>query len=360
MLLLGEHGTLLLSPIAPRRWRVAGDRGPLHGSLRPAAPDAEALQALCDPYLPRPARITRVHRSTCSCTHHRRAASFRRGRAFLLGGAARVPSPLTFEGTNAGIQDAWNLGWKLACAERGAATDGLLASYDAERRGIDLRITRDRAEIERNLPLRGSLGRPVRDAVFPFVAARPGYERAIARTTTQLSYGYRGSPAVAGGRPGHPRPGDLAPERPLTTDGGVAIHDGRAYVALRFVGTGAELDSFVPVAWPTNGSVRVRTVAVCRHLGDDARGPRGVAVVHDADGGLHEAWGASGPTQVLVRPDGYLAWRGRAEDTPDLARHLARVHGGPIVPAVRAAEGPPTPAPAPAPAAPLRSSGTPA
>ena len=78
---------------------------------------------------------------------------------------------------NSGIQDAWNLGWKLAQAERGRSTDLLLESYDAERRDASLRITRDREQIERLFtpatPFSGS-NRHLLDA---FVASLPGYER---------------------------------------------------------------------------------------------------------------------------------------------------------------------------------------
>lgn len=67
---------------------------------------------------------------------HRLAATFRSGRVFLAGDAAHTHSPAGAQGMNSGIQDASNLGWKLALTSRGTAAGALLDSYDAERRPV--------------------------------------------------------------------------------------------------------------------------------------------------------------------------------------------------------------------------------
>jgi hypothetical protein len=65
--------------------------------------------------------------------HHRRAEGFRKGRCFLLGDAAHIHSPVGAQGMNTGLQDAYNLGWKLALVVSGQADAALLDSYEAER-----------------------------------------------------------------------------------------------------------------------------------------------------------------------------------------------------------------------------------
>jgi 2-polyprenyl-6-methoxyphenol hydroxylase-like FAD-dependent oxidoreductase len=65
--------------------------------------------------------------------HHRRAERFRQGRWFLLGDAAHIHSPVGAQGMNTGLQDAYNLGWKLALVVSGRAGASLLDSYEAER-----------------------------------------------------------------------------------------------------------------------------------------------------------------------------------------------------------------------------------
>jgi 2-polyprenyl-6-methoxyphenol hydroxylase-like FAD-dependent oxidoreductase len=79
--------------------------------------------------------------------HHRRAARFQDGRCFLLGDAAHVHSPMGGQGMNTGLQDAYNLGWKLALVLTGHADAALLESYEAERVPVAERLlsTTDRA-----------------------------------------------------------------------------------------------------------------------------------------------------------------------------------------------------------------------
>src|SRR5262249_32917011 len=79
--------------------------------------------------------------------HHRLAARYRVGRAFLVGDAAHIHSPVGGQGMNTGFQDAYNLAWKLDLVVRGRARDSLLDTYEVERRPIaqDVLFGTDRA-----------------------------------------------------------------------------------------------------------------------------------------------------------------------------------------------------------------------
>ncbi|HEY6928992.1 MAG TPA: FAD-dependent monooxygenase [Thermoanaerobaculia bacterium] len=72
--------------------------------------------------------------------HHRRAAQFRKGRCFVLGDAAHVHSPVGAQGMNTGLQDAYNLAWKLGLVVPGRADLGLLDSYERERLPVAERL----------------------------------------------------------------------------------------------------------------------------------------------------------------------------------------------------------------------------
>ena len=128
------------------------------------------------------------------------------GRIFLAGDAAHVHSPAGAQGMNTGIQDAWNLGWKLALVTRGVADEALLDSYDAERRpvgGFVVRFT-DRAfsAATSTNPLVRALRTQLAPRLLP-LALR--FDRAVAygfRTISQLNINYRHSPAVQEGQPG--------------------------------------------------------------------------------------------------------------------------------------------------------------
>src|SRR5262245_29081092 len=72
--------------------------------------------------------------------HHRRAVRFRDRRCFLLGDAAHIHSPVGAQGMNTGLQDAYNLAWKLALVTQGRADATLLESYEAERLPVARRL----------------------------------------------------------------------------------------------------------------------------------------------------------------------------------------------------------------------------
>ncbi|MFD0750466.1 FAD-dependent monooxygenase [Mucilaginibacter calamicampi] len=77
--------------------------------------------------------VTRVHWFTTYRLHHRMAESFRQQRCFLIGDAAHIHSPVGGQGMNTGLQDAYNLGWKLAGVINGQFNEDVLNSYAAER-----------------------------------------------------------------------------------------------------------------------------------------------------------------------------------------------------------------------------------
>ncbi|GAC1481480.1 MAG: FAD-dependent monooxygenase [Gemmatimonadaceae bacterium] len=146
--------------------------------------------------------------------HHRVAARFRDGRAFLLGDAAHVHSPVGGQGMNTGIGDAVNLAWKLAAVLKGSAPESLLATYDQERRRFALRLvaTTDRAFTV--VIKQGPLARWVRTRVvprlLPLLFRTPPLRRFLFRTLAQLNLNYRDS-ALSVGMAGAVRGGDRLP-----------------------------------------------------------------------------------------------------------------------------------------------------
>ena len=116
-----------------RPCRPVRDRPPF-GQPGPGVTRSE-LQALLDE-AGLDARITKLAWSGRYRLQHRLAARMRHGRLFLVGDAAHAFSPATGQGMNTGIQDAINLGWKLAFAPTAADRESLLDSYDRERRQV--------------------------------------------------------------------------------------------------------------------------------------------------------------------------------------------------------------------------------
>jgi 2-polyprenyl-6-methoxyphenol hydroxylase-like FAD-dependent oxidoreductase len=138
---VGAGGVAMFFPLGrPTTWRVIAMAADAQTELRRSASgeivsdlELSQLQALVDPptagavRLRDPAWLTHFH------LHHRQTESYRSGNVFLAGDAAHIHSPVGAQGMNTGIQDAWNLGWKLGLVARGLAEDRLLDTYEAER-----------------------------------------------------------------------------------------------------------------------------------------------------------------------------------------------------------------------------------
>ena len=220
--------------------------------------------------------------------HHRVADHFRKGRAFLLGDAAHIHSPVGGQGMNTGIGDAVNLAWKLAAVLRGRAEASLLDSYEPERIAFARRLvaTTDRAFT--GVTSSGATARLVRlrlvPLLFPLLFRFRPVRRLMFRTVSQTAVNYRGS-SLSEGRAGPVHGGDRLP-----------------WVEPESPGTGA--DNFTPldsIDWQVHvygeASTEIRTACDRRKL------PLHVFAWRPA----MRRTGLRRNAVYLVRPDGYVA-----------------------------------------------------
>jgi 2-polyprenyl-6-methoxyphenol hydroxylase-like FAD-dependent oxidoreductase len=159
-------------------------------------------------------QVNKVNWFSTYHVHHRVAAHFRKGRAFILGDAGHIHSPVGGQGMNTGIGDAVNLAWKLAAAVQGRGGDALLDSYELERRPFALRLvaTTDRAFTFVNAE--GRLAEIVRTRIAPVVLSgaltlEPVREFMF-RTISQITLNYRDGP-LSIGKAGEVHGGDRLP-----------------------------------------------------------------------------------------------------------------------------------------------------
>jgi hypothetical protein len=158
--------------------------------------------------------VQRVNWFSTYHVHHRVADQFRKGRAFLLGDAAHIHSPVGGQGMNTGIGDAVNLAWKLAAVLTGRADPSLVDSYEPERIAFARRLvaTTDRAftAVTSNGPIARCVRLQIVPAVAPMVFRFAPVRRFMFRTVSQTLLNYRGS-ALSTGRAGAVCGGDRLP-----------------------------------------------------------------------------------------------------------------------------------------------------
>jgi 2-polyprenyl-6-methoxyphenol hydroxylase-like FAD-dependent oxidoreductase len=128
---------------------------------------------------------------------HRSASRFRDRRCFLLGDAAHIHSPVGAQGMNTGLQDAYNLGWKLALVVDGRAREALLDSYEEERLPVARRLlnTTDRAFrlVVSDNPLAGLVRTQILARIAAFAMRRESIQKAAFRVVSQIGIHYRES-----------------------------------------------------------------------------------------------------------------------------------------------------------------------
>jgi 2-polyprenyl-6-methoxyphenol hydroxylase-like FAD-dependent oxidoreductase len=146
--------------------------------------------------------------------HHRVARRFRVGRAFLLGDAAHIHSPVGGQGMNTGIGDAVNLSWKLAWALAGRSAEKALDSYECERQRFAKRLveTTDRAftVVTRNGPVAEFVRVQLAPRLLPLLARTHFGPRFVFRSVSQIGIHYRGC-ELSAGRAGDICGGDRLP-----------------------------------------------------------------------------------------------------------------------------------------------------
>ena len=150
--------------------------------------------------------------------HHRAASRFRDRRCFLLGDAAHIHSPVGAQGMNTGLQDAYNLAWKLALVVKGQADASLLGSYEEERVPVALRLlnTTDRAFrlVVSDSPLAGLIRTKILARIAAFAMTLKPIQTIAFRIVSQIGIHYRNGPlseTLEGIPHSAPRAGDRFP-----------------------------------------------------------------------------------------------------------------------------------------------------
>ena len=230
--------------------------------------------------------ISKVNWFSTYHVHHRVGRQFRQGRAFLVGDAAHIHSPVGAQGMNTGIGDAVNLAWKIAAVVDGRGPDSLLDTYETERIGFARRLVSTTDRVFTVVMRQGPLAEQVRTRAFPGVAPLllrlPALRVWVFRTVSQIGVNYRDS-LLSVGVAGPLRGGDRLP----------------------WVRTGPDEDNFAPLTslgWQVHiyGEPAAGLAERCATLGLPL-------VAFPWSPGVGQTSGLRRGVLYLIRPDGYLA-----------------------------------------------------
>jgi 2-polyprenyl-6-methoxyphenol hydroxylase-like FAD-dependent oxidoreductase len=337
---LTDRGALFFFILCEGRKLVVADL-PTHHDAATEAPTLADIQALVAERGPAGARVSDPRWLTYFRIQYRLADHYRHGRVLLAGDAAHVHSLINGQGMNTGIQDAYNLAWKLALVAKGRAAEKLLDSYEKERRDVAHDVVQcTRLAME-----------SVTEWSHLSAAARTRLERNMvlpeparlhrAQHLEELDLDYRKSPIcvdqVRNGLSGGPHAGAQA------LDAGPLHRETRTLTLFELLrGTKHTLLAFAGPdgAWLGHGLTGLRERVLAAHgdllhayvVTEQAPGslPAEVKWVADPENVLTRRYGATRPCFYLIRPDGYVGYRSAPPSAADLRKYLDRVFRRPV------------------------------
>ncbi|MDX1945293.1 MAG: FAD-dependent monooxygenase [Pirellulaceae bacterium] len=337
-----ERGILAFFPITRDRFRVIADLGMAKTAGKPADPTLAEVQAKVDERGPGGLTMTDPVWLAGFRINERKVADYRRGRVMLAGDAAHIHSPAGGQGMNTGMQDSFNLAWKLALACRGTGQpEPLLQSYSRERSAVGDQVLRGAGMMTMVATLRSPLAQFLRNHTASVLTSFSFVQDKIKNALCELSIHYRHSPLVTDDWPwagGGLAAGERLPDAPLTCP-----HSGRettlfaetrgpGHALLLLPGTreGQTISPLVALAREIEADFPTVFAPLLVVSADDesrlaacaAEAP--LPLWLDATGRVHEALGAKDRTVVVVRPDGYVGYRGQPADGKALRTYLAR------------------------------------
>ncbi|MFQ4146632.1 FAD-dependent monooxygenase [Chlorogloeopsis sp. ULAP02] len=261
----------------------------------------------------------------------------RAGRVFVAGDALASHSPVGGQGMNTGLQDAYNLAWKLALVIKNQAPIHLLDSYQAEREPVSKFLLLSTEWATRAIVQSNPTIKFLRRHLASFATSFDPVQQRITNTLSELNVNYRNSPIVQDDYPlswlsRSPKAGERALDILVQTNQRqqrlynvlsdtqhhLLLFGGKLPSYTSLAQMAQEIESKFPVV------ITVHIVLIGTEIPKDLRWQGSIFL--DPQGECHRRYGASSASLYLIRPDGYIAYRSQAANVNQLMAYLQKVY----------------------------------
>ena len=189
-----EFGPVAIFPLNASRRRIVATIEHSEGD----APSLDVVRKILAERAPSGMEARELHWSSYFRIHHRHAPRLRMGRIFIAGDAAHLHSPFGGQGMNTGLQDVWNLVWKIDLFLHGHGNERLLDSYSAERLPVIKGVIETTDFLTKIMATPNKFAQALRDTVIPMVSRLAPFQHALVQKLSELGIPYNGSPIVEG------------------------------------------------------------------------------------------------------------------------------------------------------------------
>ncbi|MBD0336324.1 MAG: FAD-dependent monooxygenase, partial [Cyanobacteria bacterium Co-bin13] len=344
---LGRDRMLIFGLLPSGLWRIGVTLKASDPLMNSEKPTLERLQSLIDQQGGIPAQLREVTWSSAFTISYRKIEQLRHGRVFFAGDAAHIHSPAGGQGMNTGIQDAFNLAWKIGLHAKGCGGEELLDSYHAERYPIIKKLLPLIEQSEDIIVVKHSLAAQLRNRLLPIVSSLSFVQALGSHALGGFLIHYRQSPIVAERRASPlahlktwrqgklptdlrgelafaraPRAGDRAPDAAGVLQNGVSqrlfeIFRSETQHQLLLFPAKANVGAKTADLWQTIANIErefgglIRPWVVTTEPSAAASDP---IVLFDSTGELSRRYGARSSCLYLIRPDGYIGFRSQPID----------------------------------------------
>ena len=314
---LAPDGPVVVLPMRDGRMRFLAEVHDAPGTPLNMQPTLDELQEIVDRRIGG-IRVLRSHWLTSFEIHHARVPAYRWGRVFLAGDAAHIHSPAGGQGMNTGMQDVFNLAWKLAAVINGDAGDTLIDSYEVERAPVADGVITYTNRLTKAGTLSGA-PRRIRDGLVQMLSRVPAARRLMAETVEEVNVAYKNSPIAVGRRPKHAKvsPGQHVPH--LADE--VVQKQLRAVCRAQTLGHVVLTIAAGQVAPAAGGPGQVQVLVT----GDDVPVAGYDTVIADPKGVVAQRLGLKHGGRLVIRPDGYIGAIAALADTTTIADYFAKI-----------------------------------
>ncbi|HEU5368515.1 MAG TPA: FAD-dependent monooxygenase, partial [Ktedonobacterales bacterium] len=339
---LRQDGLLAVFALPGGRARLIVETAAEAGDEKMPTPTLEDIQGYLNRFAPAGSVASDPAWLSAFRIHLRHAAHTRQGRVFLAGDAAHIHSPAGGQGMNTGLQDAYNLGWKLALVHTGSAPASLLDTYETERLPVAESVLHTSDLILKAATLRSPITQQIRNRLVPLLVQQDFIQHRVTEQIAELRINYRHSPIVGehhqahlgpGHRNGGPRAGDRAP------DAGPLLHpDGTSARLFEIMRSATHTLLLLADAERADESWRrltaladainarygqqITTYLVAAGKTAPSSATTSASMLLDPEQTLRQRYGTGSECLYLIRPDGYIGYRSVPADAAALDDYL--------------------------------------
>jgi len=317
MISWGKHGALALFPVSPTVLRIVSERK----NDSNAEPTLTEIQNIMDDAGPQGLKLKNPSWLSLFRINERLSRHYQKGRVFLLGDAAHIHSPAGGQGMNTSMQDAYNLGWKLAFLMQNKGTQTLAKSYEKERRPIAKDVIKEASQKLHFGMMQNPIMRAIKDLILPVATRIKPFQHKMISELSELFIEYDNSPLISKniGLPELLQPGKKWSDATLLDPKGkeasmFALTFNTKHTLVKFVQNQAEWDLFISTIKPYQEQLDFNLIGISKDILPKFYTCKEPQLAHLKESLSRSIW-------YLIRPDQFIAAGGADTDMRGLEHY---------------------------------------